>query len=330
MSYSVAVVGATGLVGRTMIKVLEERDFPVSRLTLLASPRSQGKRIRFGGRYRTVHGLAENSFSGIDVVLFSAGGSVSRKFAPAAVAAGAIAIDNSSAWRLMPEVPLVVPEVNPSALAQHRGIIANPNCSTIQLVVALKPLHDRFQIRRVVVSTYQAISGAGQAGVDQLRAEVQGRVVANPKFSRPVAFSTMFHDFVDGGDTDEELKMIRETRKILELNDLAISATCVRIPTTAAHGESVNVEFSRRVTPAMARTVLSKGAGITVVDDPAHGIYPSILDGGGRDDVLVGRIRKDRGCPNTLNMWVVADNVRKGAATNAVQIAEELVRRGML
>lgn len=326
MSFAFAIVGATGLVGRTMIKVLEERRVPVGSLRLLSSARSAGTRVRFNGKLITVEELTEDSFDGIDIALFSAGGGVSLRYAPIAARAGAVAIDNSSAWRMDRNVPLVVPEVNPHAIAHHRGIIANPNCSTIQLVVALKPLHDAFGLKRVVVSTYQAISGAGQAGLDQLRAEIAGKRPAKPKFSRPAAFNTIFHSFGEGDDyTEEEVKMMNETRKIMELPKLATTMTCVRIPTEAAHAESVNAEFERAVTPARARRVLDKAPGVLVVDDPSHDLYPTVLDAGGRDDVLVGRIRKDASQPNTINMWVVADNVRKGAATNAVQIAEAVL-----
>jgi aspartate-semialdehyde dehydrogenase len=321
-----AIVGATGLVGRTMLRVLEERDLPIESLRLLASKASAGKRISFRGRPIKVEELTRDSFDGIDIALFSAGGSVSREFAPIAVAAGAIVVDNSSAWRMDRKVPLVVPEVNPHALRKHRGIIANPNCSTIQLVVALKPLHDQFGLARVVVSTYQSISGAGQSGVDQLMAEIKGRKPKHPKFSRPAAFNTIFHSFAEGEDySEEELKMINETRKIMELPKLAATMTCVRIPTLSAHGESVNAEFEKPVTAARARRILQRAPGILVLDDPASDLYPSVIDAGDSDQVLIGRIRRDASRANTLNMWVVADNVRKGAATNAVQIAEMLM-----
>lgn len=325
MSFAFAVVGATGLVGRTMVRVLEERNVPVGSLRLLASARSAGSRVKFRGTSITVEELTPQSFEGIDYALFSAGGDVSRRYAPIAAAAGAVAIDNSSAWRMDRTVPLVVPEVNAHALSKHRRIIANPNCSTIQLVVALKPLHDAFGLKRLVVSTYQAISGAGQAGLDQLHAELKGKEPARRKFPRRAAFNTIFHSF-DGGDyTDEEVKMMNETRKIMELPKLAATMTCVRIPTEAAHGESVNAEFERAATPARARRLLERAPGVIVMDDPEHDLYPTVLDAGGRDEVLVGRIRKDASQPNTLNLWVVADNVRKGAATNAVQIAEALI-----
>jgi aspartate-semialdehyde dehydrogenase len=325
MSFTFAVVGATGLVGRTMVRVLEERCVPVGRLRLLASSRSAGSRVRFRGASVTVQELTPDSFEGVDYALFSAGGDVSRRFAPIAADAGAIAIDNSSAWRMDRSVPLVVPEVNPHALDRHKGIIANPNCSTIQLVVAVKPLHDAFGLKRLVVSTYQAISGAGQAGLDQLRAELRGREPEKRKFSRPAAFNTLFHSFAGGDYTEEEVKMMNETRKILELPRLATTMTCVRIPTEVAHAESVNAEFERAASPARARRILERAPGVRVIDDPANDVYTSVLDEGGQDEVLVGRIRKDASQANTLNLWVVADNVRKGAATNAVQIAEALI-----
>ena len=325
MSLSLAVVGATGLVGRTMMKVLEERNFPFDRLTLLASERSAGKRLKFMGKSYTVQKLDEKSFDGIDIALFSAGGDTSRRYAPIAAEVGTVVIDNSSAWRMEKGVPLVVPEVNPEEAAKHNGIIANPNCSTIQLVVALKPLHEKFGLQRVIVSTYQSISGAGQSGVDQLKSELKGKKPENPKFSRQAAFNTIFHSFPEGKDsTEEELKMMNETRKIMGLPKLPITVTCVRIPTTGAHAESVNVEFQRQTSPSRARKVLEKAPGIVVMDAPEADSYPTILDAEGRDEVFVGRIRKDPTQGSTLNMWVVSDNLRKGAATNAVQIAELL------
>lgn len=328
MSYSFAVVGATGLVGRTMLRVLEERALPISSIKLLASKNSAGKKVKFNGRNHVVEELTPKSFKGVDIALFSAGASTSLKFAPIAAAAGTVVIDNSSAWRMDRNVPLVVPEVNPDALAKHKGIIANPNCSTIQLVVALKPLHDAFTLKRIVVSTYQAISGAGQSGVDQLVAELKGRTPEKPKFSQPVAFNTIFHSFGEGDDyTEEEVKMINETRKIMGLPKLSATMTCVRIPTLSAHAESVNAEFENPITPAKARKLLERAPGIVVWDDPSSELYPTVLDAGDHDEVFVGRIRKDASQPNTLNMWVVADNVRKGAATNAVQIAELLINR---
>ena len=331
MSYSFAVVGATGLVGQTMLRVLEERQVPVASIRLLASKNSAGSKVTFNGNKHTVEELTPASFEGIDIALFSAGGSVSRQYAPIAAEAGAIAIDNSSAWRMEKGVPLVVPEVNADAIAKHRGIIANPNCSTIQLVVALKPLHDAFTLRRVVVSTYQSVSGAGQAGVAQLMAELKGKEPERPKFPHTAAFNTIFHSFNEGEDySEEEMKMIKETRKIMGLPKLPATMTCVRIPTTAAHGESVNAEFEGAITPAKARRILERAPGVAVWDDPARNFYPTVLDAGDHDEVFVGRIRKDASQANTINMWVVADNVRKGAATNAVQIAELLIERGMV
>ncbi len=331
MSFSFAVVGATGLVGRSMLRVLEERDLPISSIKLLASKNSAGTKVRFRDRNLTVEELTPDSFAGVQVALFSAGGDVSRKYAPIAAEAGAIVIDNSSAWRMEKNVPLVVPEVNPDAVAKHKGIIANPNCSTIQLVVALKPLHDAFTLKRVVVSTYQAVSGAGQAGVDQLMTELKGRVPEKPKFNHTAAFNTLFHSFKDGSDySEEEVKMVNETRKIMGLPKLPITVTCVRIPTVAAHGESVNVQFEEAATPARVRKLLEKAPGVVVWDNPAEEFYPTVMDAGDHDEVFVGRIRKDASQANTLNMWVVADNVRKGAATNAVQIAELLIERGLL
>ncbi len=314
-----------------MLRVLEERDVPISRIQLLASKNSAGTKVRFRNQNLVVEELTPDSFKGVQVALFSAGGNVSRQYAPIAAEAGAIAIDNSSAWRMQKNVPLVVPEVNPDAAAKHKGIIANPNCSTIQLVVALNPLHDAFKLKRVVVSTYQSVSGAGQAGVDQLMTELKGRTPEKPKFSHTAAFNTIFHGFGEGEDyTEEEVKMIQETRKIMGLPKLPITVTCVRIPTVAAHGESVNAQFENNVTPAKARKLLERAPGIAVWDNPAEDFYPTIIDAGDHDEVFVGRIRKDASQPNTLNMWVVADNVRKGAATNAVQIAELLIERDLI
>lgn len=331
MSLSIAVVGATGLVGRTMLRVLEEQSVPISRLALFASARSAGSRLRYGARQHVVRELSPDAFRDVDIAFFSAGSDVSRRFAPIAADMGCAVIDNSSAWRMTRHVPLVVPEVNPEALVNHRGIIANPNCSTIQMVVALKPLHDAWGLRRVIVSTYQAISGAGQSGIDQLMMEVRGKEPRQRRFPQQAAFNTMFHDFSHGApETEEETKIIQETRKIMGLPRLAISATCVRIPTLAAHGESVNIEFEQRVTASGARRLLSRSPGIEVRDDPAAGLYPTVLEAGGQDKVFVGRIRTDRSRSNTLNLWVVADNVRKGAATNAVQIAQALIDQRLI
>jgi len=334
--YSIAVVGATGLVGRTMLKVLNERRFPVGNLLLLASKRSTGKKIRFQNKIYTVQELTAESFKGIEIALFSAGSSTSRIFAPIAAKTGTIAIDNSSEWRMAPGVPLVVPEVNPEALRNRKGklanfIIANPNCSTIQMVVALKPLHDAYGMKRVVVSTYQSVTGAGHRGEKQLLGELAKKKVVDPIFPKKIAFNTVFHGFgMEKDYTSEEIKMINETRKIMGLPKLAITATCVRIPVTGGHGESVNVEFKQGFTIDAVRKLLKKFPGTIVQDDPATDTYPMPITAFDRDEVFVGRIRKDASVKHGLNMWVVSDNLRKGAATNAVQIAETLARMKLI
>lgn len=321
--WNVAVVGATGLVGRTMLRVLDERGFPVASLRALASGRSEGSTVPFAGREHPVMRLTESSFDGIDIALFSAGATVSREYAPLAARAGALVIDNSSAFRMEPGVPLAVPEVNPSVVTGHRGIIANPNCSTIQLVVVLKPLHDRWKVRRVVVSTYQSVTGAGIAAVRQLQGELRGDAVPR-KFPHPIAFNAIpqVDVFLEGGQTREELKMTNETRKIMGDDSILLTATCVRIPATGGHSESVNVELERPFELAEVAPLLAASAGITVQDDPGRGVYPMPILSDGLDDVFVGRIRRDTTIPNGLNLWIVSDNLRKGAATNAVQIAE--------
>lgn len=327
--FDVAVVGATGLVGRKMIQVLEERKFPVGKLKLLASQNSVGKSIEFDGTAVPVEELTRGSFQGIEVALFSAGASVSRDMAPAAVAAGALVIDNSSAFRLEPAVPLVVPEVNPLQIMHHKGIIANPNCSTIQMVVALKPLHDRWHIRRIVVSTYQSVTGSGQVGVEQLEAELEEETVARRKYPHPIAFNVLPHVdvFYDDGYTREERKMLYETRKIFGDESIGVSATCVRVPVLGGHSEAVNVEFEKPFDLQDIRKVLAEAPGVKIQDTPADNIYPMPLWAHERDDVFVGRIRRDETTRNGLNLWIVSDNLRKGAATNAVQIAEEWLKR---
>lgn len=323
---TIAIVGATGLVGRTMIQVLEERDIHVDRLVLLASKRTAGSEMMYKGEKYHVGELTERSFEGIDIALFSAGGSVSRMYAPIAAAAGCVVIDNSSTWRMDENVPLVVPEVNASDATSHHGIIANPNCSTIQLVVALKPLHDAFGLKRVLVSTYQSPSGAGQNGVDQLKTEEAGGTVSNGIAPFPIAHNTVFHQFAgDAAITEEEAKMQRETKRILHLEDLAIAVTCVRVPVLGGHGESVAVELDRVVTVDNVRAVLQTAPGIVLLDDPSANVYPTTQQAEGKDEVFVGRIRKDPSCENGILLWVVADNLRKGAATNAVQILESIV-----
>ncbi|HZV12480.1 MAG TPA: aspartate-semialdehyde dehydrogenase [Candidatus Kapabacteria bacterium] len=329
--YHVAIVGATGLVGRTMLQVLDERKFPISELTLLASKNSAGKQIPFRGKLHDVQVLNETSFKNVEFALFSAGSTVSHQYAPIAAEAGAIAIDNSSAWRLTKNIPLVVPEVNPKAMRKINGdlksrIIANPNCSTIQLVAALKPLHDKYKIKRVVVSTYQSVSGAGKRGLEQLENELAKKPVEHPKFPYPIAFNCIFHDFpYEDGYTSEEYKMIHETRKILSIDGLRITVTCVRVPVTGGHSESVNIEFEQKCTPEDARAILAKTKGIIVQDDPTHDVYPMPINAYGKDEVFVGRIRRDDSVRYGINLWVVSDNLRKGAATNAVQIAEKLI-----
>jgi len=327
----VAVAGATGAVGMEMLKVLEQRGFPASQVRALASSRSAGKRVPFAGGDIVVEEMTEASFEGVDIALFSAGADVSRRFRDAVVGAGAVMIDNSSAFRMEDGVPLVVPEVNPGDAASHSGVIANPNCSTIQMVVALQPLAALAPIRRIVVSTYQAASGAGQAAMDELY-EQSGDFLAartfEPKmFAHRIAFNCIpqIDVFLDDGSTKEEWKMVVETRKIMHLPDVAVSATCVRVPVLRCHSESINVEFTSLVTVEAARVALSQAPGIVVMDDPDTKLYPmpGLLEG--TDETYVGRLRVDPGVENGLAMWVVADQLRKGAALNAVQIAELLL-----
>ncbi len=326
--YNVAVVGATGLVGRKMTQVLEEHNFPVKNLTPLASERSVGKEVLFKGKKIKVQKLTPESFKGIEIALFSAGATVSKEFAPIAVKEGTVVIDNSSAWRMDPSVPLVVPEVNRYDIFKHHGIIANPNCSTIQMVVVLKPLHDKYKIKRVVVSTYQSVTGAGQKGVDQLDEELGKKTGTTRKFPHKIAFNCLPHIdvFHDDGYTKEEHKMTFETTKIMGDDSIKVTATCVRVPVFGGHSESVNVEMQKSYELEDIFVLLKKSPGIIVVDDPAKNIYPMPLNAYEKDEVFVGRIRRDETAPNALNMWIVSDNVRKGAATNAVQIAEELIK----
>jgi aspartate-semialdehyde dehydrogenase len=326
--YRVAVVGATGMVGQAMRDILEERDFAVSELRLLASERSRGRRLPFRGEEVEVQVLDEDSFRGMDLALFSAGTDISFRFAPIAAEAGAVVIDNSRAFRMDDGVPLVVPEVNPDDAFLHNGIIANPNCSTIQMVVVLKPLHDRSPMRRVIVSTYQSVSGTGKDAVDELR-EQSGEVLEEREpvsrvYPHPIAFNCLPHIdvFLPNGYTREEIKMVDETRKIMGLPELPISATTVRVPVFVGHSESVNVEFEEMIDPDEARSILQDAPGVEVVDDPEDNRYPLALDADGKDPCYVGRIRADLSCPRALNMWIVSDNLRKGAALNAVQIAE--------
>lgn len=334
--YNVAVVGATGAVGSEMIKTLSQRDFPVKELRPLASSRSAGRSIEFKGEEITVSELKKGSFEGIDIALFSAGGGVSKEFAPIAAKAGVVVIDNSSAFRMEPDIPLVVPEVNPEALKSGPGIIANPNCSTIQMVVVLKPLHDAAGIKRVVVSTYQSVSGTGWKAMEELRiqseAVLKGEKVVKEVYPHQIAFNILPHIdvFLENGYTKEEMKMINETRKIIGDNSLAITATTARVPVFLSHAESVNVEFYKPLSPDQAREILSNAPGVKVIDDPSRNLYPLSIDAAGRDETFVGRIRKDESVDHGLNLWVVADNLRKGAALNAVQIAEEMITRGLI
>jgi aspartate-semialdehyde dehydrogenase len=333
--FNVAIVGATGAVGTQMLEILAERNFPVGELRLLASERSEGNFLEFKGEEIMVQTLTAESFAGIDIALFSAGGSISEEFCPIAAAAGAVCIDNSSAWRMDPEVPLVVPEVNPLEIARYvnKRIVANPNCSTIQMVVALKPLHDFSPIRRIVVSTYQAVSGTGQKAIDELRIQagelLNGRPVECNAYPHQIAFNCLpqIDVFLDNGYTREEMKMVNETRKILGSDDIGLTATAVRVPVFYGHSESVNVEFAERITVQKARELLAGAPGIELRDDVASQLYPMAVDAAGQDLVYVGRIREDGSCAQALNFWVVADNLRKGAATNAVQIAEILAEK---
>ncbi len=333
--YRVAVVGATGQVGSLMLALLRERAFPAAEIVPFASERSVGRELEGG---LIVRGLSEESIQGFDLALFSAGGSTSGTWAPRFVRAGATVIENSSRWRMQADVPLVVSEVNPEALEQHQGIIANPNCSTMQMVVALKPIYEEAGIERLVISTYQAVSGTGKAAVDELldqsHALLHEREIEPPDaYAHQIAFNALPHagSFAPGEDhTDEERKLIDETRKILGDESIRISATCVRVPVVNGHSEAVNVQTERELSPERARELLAAAPGVTVLDDPAAALYPLAIDASGKDEVFVGRIRRDPGHDRALDMWIVADNLRKGAATNAVQLAELLHERGLV
>ena len=332
--YNVAIVGATGAVGQEMIDILRERNFPLKELRLLASERSAGKEIEHSGSRIEIKKLDENSFGGIDIALFSAGGSRSKDFAPAAVDAGAVVIDNSSAFRMEEDIPLVVPEINPHAIAGYRkrGIIANPNCTTAVTVMALKPLHDLARIKRVVASSYQAVSGAGAQAIEELRSQTlawaNSEEIRPRTFPHQIAFNLLPHidSFLENGYTKEEMKLHNETRKILEDDIIAVTATTVRVPVFRAHSVSVNIETEKRITIKEAREALGKFPGVKVVDEPQNLKYPMPIDAAGRDECLVGRIREDYTVPAGLSFWVVGDQLRKGAALNAIQIAELLIR----
>jgi len=318
-----------------MIKTLEQRQFPVGSIKLLASERSEGKELRFDGRPVKVERLTKDSFKGVQVALFSAGASRSLEFAPAAAASGAVVIDNSSAFRMDPEIPLVVPEVNPHAIAQYkkRGIIANPNCSTIQMVVALKPIHDAARIKRIVVSTYQAVSGTGLKAIDELlsqtRAILNAQEIQKKVYPHQIAFNCLpqIDSFLENGYTKEEMKMVNETQKIMEDPTIRVTATTVRVPVLYSHSESVNIETEKKLTVKEVKEILSRAPGVLVVDNPALSEYPLAIHAAGRDETFVGRIREDESIPNGINMWIVSDNIRKGAALNAVQIAEILIEK---
>jgi aspartate-semialdehyde dehydrogenase len=329
--YTVAVVGASGAVGTEMIEILEERKFPVGELRPLVSARSAGTSISFRDHDVLLHELTAQSFAGVDLALFSAGAEISRKFAPLAVQAGAIVIDNSAAWRMDPKVPLVVPEVNKEDLARHEGLIANPNCSTIQMVVVLQPLHKAARIKRIVVTTFQSVSGTGKEAMDELLEESRDllsfKEVTPSIYPHQIAFNCLPHidDFLPTGYTKEEMKMLDETRKIMGDDSIQVTATTVRVPVYVGHSESVNIETQMKLSANEARALLAEAPGVMVYDDPVHKIYPTPIDVAGKDDVYVGRIREDESIPNGLNLWIVADNLRKGAALNAVQIAEALI-----
>jgi aspartate-semialdehyde dehydrogenase len=332
-TYVVAVVGATGLVGTEMIQTLERRGFPVKRLIALASEKSKGRYVSFNGESIAVEVLTDASFVGVDFALFSAGGAISERFAPSAVRHGAIVIDNTSFFRMHKDVPLVVPEVNVHALKNHNGIIANPNCSTAQLVVALKAIHDAAKITRIVISTYQSVSGAGKLAMSGLEAEAQEHLTTGKSetkvFAHPIAFNLIpqIDKFEANGYTKEEMKMIQETKKILGDDTIQITATCVRVPVLVSHSESVVIETEKKVTPDEFRAMLTQSEGVVVVDDPSNGRYPMPLHTAATDPVYVGRIREDLAFENGLSMWIVSDNLRKGAALNAVQIAEAMIQK---
>lgn len=326
-NYKLAIVGATGLVGRTALKILEEKKLPISEYCFFASSKSAGTKINFLGKEYVIKELNENSFdNGFDFAIFSAGNEVSKKYVPIATSKGTIVIDNSSAFRMDENVPLVVPEVNPQDILEHNGIIANPNCSTIQAVVALKPLDDKYKIKRIVYSTYQAVSGAGKKGIEDLQNTMQG---LNPqKFPYAIANNCLPHidNFLENGYTKEEMKMINETRKILHNSNLRITATAVRVPIINSHSEAINIEFENDFNMDELRSVLKNSPGIILQDDPKNYTYPLATNATNSDDVYIGRIRRDESLENGLNIWVVADNIRKGAATNAIQILEFLIR----
>jgi aspartate-semialdehyde dehydrogenase len=331
--YRFAIVGATGLVGSEFIKVLEQRNLPMKSVKMLASYRSAGKKLFFNHREYTVEETTPESFGDIDIALFSAGGDTSKHFSPIAAKAGTVVVDNSSAWRIEPDVPLVVPEINPEDIRKHKGIIANPNCSTIQMVVALYPLHKVNPIKRIIVDTYQAVAGTGVKAVEELKTQVaqvlEGKETIPHVYPHQIAFNALpeIGDFKDNGYTKEEWKMVEETRKIMHAPEIAVSATCVRVPVLIGHSEAVHVEFTEAISPEEARQILLKAPGVKLQDDPGSSVYPQAWPCAGTDETFVGRIRRDASNTKGLAMWIVADNLRKGAALNAVQIAEEMIKR---
>ncbi|MDR1657823.1 MAG: aspartate-semialdehyde dehydrogenase [Deltaproteobacteria bacterium] len=330
--YNVGVLGATGAVGREMLKCLVDRGFPYGRVKALASSRSAGQKVEFDNDEITVEEVGPDSFNDLDLAIFSAGAKASAEYAPLAAKAGCPVVDNSSNWRMDPRVPLIIPEVNPGALRRHKGIIANPNCSTIQMLVALKPIYDAVGIKRIVVSTYQAVSGTGQKGVEELAEQTRqlfnGQDPNISVYPHRIAFNCLPHIdvFLENGYTKEEMKMVNETIKIFDDQNIKVSATCVRVPIFYGHSEAIWIETGRNISPESARELMKRAPGLLVVDDPAKNLYPLASEATGRDEVFVGRIRNDPSCENGLSMWVVADNVRKGAATNAVEIAELMIR----
>jgi len=332
-NYNVAIVGATGLVGHEFIKVLLQRDFPLNEMRLLASDRSAGRKILVEDRELEVQETAVGCFEGMDIALFSAGTDISRHFSPIAVREGAIVVDNSAAWRMDSKVPLVVPEVNPEDIAWHNGIIANPNCSTIQMVVALYPLHKVNPIKRVIVDTYQSVSGTGSSAVEELRVQakqvLEGIETVPHVYPHQIAFNVLpeIDVFLGNGYTREEWKMVEETRKIMHAEEMAISATCARVPVLIGHSEAVSIELAHAMSPEEAADILAQAPGIKLLDDMTISLYPQPWSAAGTDEVFVGRIRQDTSHPNGLVLWVVADNLRKGAALNAVQITEEMIKR---
>ena len=334
--YNVAILGATGAVGTELLALLEERNFPLGKLKVLASERSAGQSIKFAGEDLIIEAVTESSFDGIDIVLASAGGSISKKWLPIATKAGAVSIDNSSAFRMHPDVPLIVPEVNPEAAAQHQGIIANPNCTTILMAVAIYPLHQVQPIQRIVAATYQSASGAGARAMEEVKVQSQAILNGEPAVPEilpyPLAFNLFPHNspMTDNSYCEEEMKMVNETRKIFGDQDIRITATCVRVPVLRAHSEAINLEFAHPFNPDKAREILATASGVTLVEDFSKNYFPMPIDASGKDDVLVGRIRQDISHPNGLELWLCGDQIRKGAALNAVQIAELLIAKAII